>query len=282
MRWLAALCVLGALVGPAYAQTSGGECVPSQRVRCPSPVEIVALANDTARQRPTRDAFVAARQIYVYAPGALYELYTSPTHISVILLEPGEVITGIAAGDTSRWMVTEVEAEAQEDPRSIVLVKPHTIGLSTNIVIVTDRRTYLVEARAVSGDRYSAEVAWTYPNGDAAAPSHAIESLSFDYRVRTVRGATPRWLPARVFDDGRRTWIEFPVDVAGADMPPLFVITPEGAELANTRVQGRRIMLDRIFDAAELRLGVRAPIIVRIERGPRQPPWRQRRTGGRP
>lgn len=282
MRWLVALYALGAVVDPAHAQTLEGECVSSRRVRCPTPVEILALANDSARQRPTRDAFVAARQIYAYAPGALYELYTSPTHISVILLEPGEVVTGIAAGDTSRWMVTEVEAEAQEDPRSIVLVKPHTIGLSTNIVIVTDRRTYLVEARAVGGDRYSAEVAWTYPNADAAAPTHTIETLFFDYRVRTVRGVAPRWMPTRVFDDGRRTWIEFPVEVASAEMPPVFVITPEGAELTNTRVQGRRIMLDRIFDTAELRFGVRAPIVVRIERGPTRPPVRQRRVGGRP
>lgn len=282
MRWLVALCALVASAGSAQAQTDDDPCAPSRRVRCPTPVEIVAIANDVARQRPTRDAFAAARQIYAYAPGALYELYASPTHISVILLEPGEIITGIAAGDTSRWMVTEVEAEAQEEPRAIVLVKPHAIGLSTNIVIVTDRRTYLVEARALSGDRYSAEIAWTYPESDAEALPTTIDNFFFDYRIRTVRGVAPRWMPTRVFDDGRRTWIEFPVEVAAADMPPVFVITPEGAELTNTRVQGRRIMLDRIVDRAELRFGVRAPIVVRIERGPRQPPVRQRRAGGRP
>ena len=277
----AAVCLL-ATPTLAMAQELGAtECAPSRRVRCPTPIEVVALANDAARQRPTRDAFAEARQVYAYASGAIYELYASPTHVSVILLEAGEVITGIAAGDTSRWMVTEVEAEAQEEPRAIVLVKPQTSGLSTNIVIVTDRRTYLVEARASSGERYSAEIAWTYPERDAA-PSAAVEVLFFDYRVRTVRGRAPRWSPSRVFDDGRRTWIEFPADVAAADMPPLFVITPEGAELANYRVDGRRMMVDRVFDTAELRLGVRAPITVRIERGPARPSARPRRVGGRP
>ncbi len=265
----------------AAAQTpSSQDCAPSRRVRCPTPIEIVALANDAARQRPRREAFAAARQIYVYAPGAIYELYASPTHVSAILLEPGETITGVAAGDTSRWMVTEVEAEAEAWPRALVLVKPHTSGLSTNIVIVTDRRTYLVEARALSGDRYSAEIAWTYPEAGRAAAPERGETIHFDYRIRTVRGARPRWLPARVYDDGRRTWIEFPPAVEAADMPPLFVITPEGAELANYRVEGRRMMVDRIFDAAELRLGVRAPIVVRIERGPR-PPVRRQRIGRR-
>lgn len=284
MRSILASAATCLLLTPSLAdaqEIGSGDCVPPRRVRCPTPIEVVALANDAARQRPTRDAFAEARQVYFYAPGAIYELYASPTHVSVILLEAGEIITGIAAGDTLRWMVTEVEAEAQEEPRAIVLVKPQTSGLSTNIVIVTDRRTYLVEARANSGERYSAEIAWTYPERDAA-PSAALEALSFDYRIRTVRGRTPRWSPSRVFDDERRTWIEFPADVAAADMPPLFVITPEGAELANYRVDGRRMMVDRVFDTAELRLGVRAPIIVRIERGPARPPARPRRVGGRP
>jgi type IV secretion system protein VirB9 len=275
----AALCLS---LAPAIASAEdSGECIPSRRVRCPTPIEVVALANSAARHEPTRDGFAEARQVYAYAPGAIYELYASPAHVSVILLEPGEIVTGIAAGDTSRWMVTEVEAEAQEEPRAIVLVKPQAPGLSTNIVIVTDRRTYLVEAHANAGERYSAEIAWTYPVRDVA-PAAAVVALSFDYRIRTVRGRTPRWMPSRVFDDGRRTWIEFPSNVAASDMPPLFVITPEGAELANYRVDGRRMMIDRIFDAAELRLGVRAPVIVRIERGAPHPPERRRRSGGRP
>ena len=49
-------------------------------------------------------------------------------------------------------------------------------------------------------------------------------------------------------------------------MPPLFVITNEGAELTNYRVVGSRYMVDRLFDTAELRLGTHAPIVVRIER----------------
>jgi len=69
-----------------------------------------------------------------------------------------------------------------------------------------------------------------------------------------------------VFDDGRRTWIEFPAGVIASDMPPLFVITGEGAEITNYRVQGQRYVVDRLFDRAELRLGARSPIVVRIDR----------------
>ena len=41
-------------------------------------------------------------------------------------------------------------------------------------------------------------------------------------------------------------------------MPPLFVIGPGGAgELVNYRVSGHHLIVDRLFAAAELRLGDR-------------------------
>ncbi len=246
--------------------TSDETCVTSRRVRCPSAAEILAAANDRARRAPDANAFVRARQIYPYESGGLYRLYASPTYVSMILLEPGEAVTAIAAGDTSRWMVTEAEAEAERAPRAIILVKPNSANLNTNIAIITDRRTYLVEAQSVAGDRYSAEIAWTYADAVASAPRPLLDTINTAYRVRAVRGARPAWSPVSVSDDGRRTWIEFPPGIDAGDLPPLFVITPEGAELVNYRVDGARYVVDRVFDAAELRLGVRAPIIVRIER----------------
>ncbi len=256
------------LRGPLEAAPQEPPPPPARRRgREVSPVQALAAANLAARQRPTPDGFNEARHIYSYEPGAIYELYTSPSFVSIVMLEPGETLSDIAAGDTSRWMVTEAVAESQSDPRTIVLVKPHTAGLRTNIVLITDRRTYIIEAISQAGTTYAAQVAWTYPA--SAGPSIAgvpIDQLNFAYRVRTVRGHTPAWTPARVFDDGRRTWIEFAAGVAAADMPPLFVVTGEGAELVNYRVQGQRYMIDRVFDRAELRLGTRAPVIVRIDR----------------
>ena len=238
-----------------------------RRSRAAPPLQVLAEANTAARQRPMSDAFNQARHVFSYQPGALYELYTNPNYVSTILLEPGETLTDIAAGDTSRWMVTEATGESETEPRTIVLVKPQTTGLRTNVVLITDRRTYLVEAISQAGSAYAAQVAWSYPPSEgAAAGVPSIDRLNFAYRVRTVRGRAPVWAPARVFDDGRRTWIEFAPNVAAADMPPLFVVTGEGAELVNYRVQGQRMIVDRIFDRAELRLGVRAPVIVRIDR----------------
>lgn len=241
----------------------------TRRTRTETPIEILSDANRAARQSPTRDGFVAARHVYAYEPGAIYELYANPTYVSTILLEPGETLGDIAAGDTSRWMVTETQGEAEGDARTIVLVKPNATGLRTNIVLVTDRRTYLIEAVSQAG-AYSAQIAWRYREADAAVQTTPLDALEFGYRVDTVRGRRPAWQPMRVFDDGRSTWIEFDARANASDLPPLFVITPEGAELVNYRVietpNGRRYQVDRLFDVAELRLGDRAPIVVRIER----------------
>ena len=230
-------------------------------------LDVVAAANDAARQRPAASGFQEARHVYAFQPGAIYELYTNPTYVSAILLEPGEEVSAAAAGDTARWLVTRVDGEG--DARSIILVKPQAPDLRTNIMIITNRRQYQIEAVSQSGSVYSAQIAWSYPaDSEQEASASPMAQLNFDYRVRAVRGPKPRWMPVRVFDDGRRTWIEFPPDVVATDMPPLFVITADGAELVNYRVQGTRYMIDRVFDTAELRLGTRAQTIVRIERGP--------------
>ncbi len=274
-----ALAVLDvAAASPASAQ--------SRRARAETPVELLAAANTAARQGPTRDGFIEARHVYTYEAGALYEVYANPNYVSTILLEPGETLGDIAAGDTARWMVTEAQGESEGEARTIVLIKPNAPGLRTNVVLITDRRTYLIEAVSQSGVTYSAQVAWSYPQSEAAAHAAPTDALNFNYRIRTVRGSRPAWLPARVFDDGRRTWIEFAPDVIATDLPPLFVVGGEGAELVNYRTQqgptGKRYMVDRVFDTGELRFGTRTPIVVRIERNPTEAPRSRGRMRARP
>jgi type IV secretion system protein VirB9 len=56
-------------------------------------------------------------------------------------------------------------------------------------------------------------------------------------------------------------------------MPPLFVLGTDGdAELVNYRVRGNYYVVDRLFRAAELRLGERNQTVVRISRNERRSP----------
>ncbi len=257
------------------------EPAPSPRARrIVAPITALTTANADARRRPDPDAFVDAAQIYDYTPGALYEIYAAPGYLSTILLEPGEAIVTVAAGDTTRWMVDETTSGDLADPRALLLVKPIRAGIRTNIVLVTDRRTYLIEAVAVTGTTYSAQTAWRYPSDrarddPASIGGVALDALNFRYRIDTVRGQNPRWRPARVFDDGRRTYVEFPLDIVSSEAPPLFLRDGGDVALVNYRVVGNRYVIDRLFDVAELRLGGQRQTIVRISRE------RPRTMGGR-
>jgi type IV secretion system protein VirB9 len=247
------------------------------------PAARVALANAAARVQPSRDGYINAVQVYPFADGALYQVYAAPGQVTDIALEEGETLAGtgpVAAGDTVRWVIGDTESGAGATKRAHILLKPTRADLKTNLVINTDRRTYHLELRATAST-YMASVSWRYPvdqlvalRGQAAAADEAapiasgidVDRLNFGYRID---GARPPWRPTQVFDDGRQVFIEFPAGIAEGEMPPLFVLGPKGkdAELVNYRVRGRHMIVDRLFQVAELRLGGKgSEQRVRIER----------------
>ena len=68
-------------------------------------------------------------------------------------------------------------------------------------------------------------------------------------------------------DDGRKTFIQFPATLRTTEAPALFIRSAEGkTQLVNYRVKGNYYIVDRLFDLAELRVGEKQPIIVRIMR----------------
>ena len=166
---------------------------PTRRVRGPqTPIAALAEANAEARRRPDPSNFTDATQIYDYAPGAIYEVYGAPGFISTVLLEPGETIVTVAAGDTTRWMVEQAVGGDIVNARAMLLIKPTRASIRTNIVLVTDRRSYALEAIATSGQTYSAQTAWRYPAdadqrtlaGGPTAVRYAQLRLSHPYRAR--------------------------------------------------------------------------------------------------
>ena len=75
------------------------------------------------------------------------------------------------------------------------------------------------------------------------------------------------WSPVRVFDDGSKTFIQFPPGLASSEAPALFIVSFQGnTQLVNYRVQGDYYIVDRLFDEAQLIVGEQDPIIVEIRR----------------
>lgn len=243
----------------------------------------VATANAAATLAPTPQGFVDAVQIYPFTEGAIYRVITAPGRVTDIALQPGEALGAVASGDTVRWVIGDTSSGAGTDKRTHVLVKPFAAGLATNLIITTDRRSYHLALTSTARTALAA-LSWTYPQdmllalkrtqaeAEARAPvasGVAVEQLRFDY---TISGDSPAWRPLRAFDDGRQTFVEFPASLTVGEAPPLFLVGTDGtAQLVNYRVRGHFYIVDRLFTAAELRLGTKHPQVVRIERiGPDQ------------
>lgn len=238
----------------------------------------VSRANEEARMAPTREGYVNAIQVWPYTDGALYQVYASPGRVTVVSLQPGEELVTVAAGDTVRWIVGDTSSGTGADLRVSVLVKPTRSNLKTNLVITTSRRTYLIELTSTE-KAWMASVSWDYPKdrmlalqrqasqAQAAAPVDAglsLEKIRFRY---AISGSEPSWKPLRAFDDGEKVYIQFPGGIAQGELPPLFVVGAQGdGQLVNYRFRSPYYIVDRLFGAAELRLGADKGDVVRIER----------------
>jgi type IV secretion system protein VirB9 len=238
----------------------------------------VDAANAAALQEPTMHGYINAIQVYPFVEGALYRLYAAPEQMSDIALERGESLVAVSAGDTVRWVVGNTTSGSWDESQVHILVKPFAPDLKTNMVITTDRRAYHLALESTEKTAMAA-LSWTYPEdqlialnaqnekADAAAPiasGLALEHLRFRY---AITGDNPPWRPVRAFDDGSKVYIEFPGRIDQGEAPPLFVVEPNGDnDLVNYRVRRNYYIVDRLFAAAELRLGQDPQQVVRISR----------------
>ncbi|MFP4387206.1 MAG: P-type conjugative transfer protein TrbG [Alphaproteobacteria bacterium] len=249
-----------------------------------SPEKVIEDARKAALQKSTPDGFINAMQVFDYMPGALYEIYSSPGYITSIVLKPGENLIAKTAGDTVRWIMGETMMGAGKDQRVVLLVKPLKPNLSTNMMITTDQRIYMLEAKSMEGGVYNASVTWNYPHDDfddlkqkaintaiqeeqIVAGQVNLNDLNYDYDIEVAKGKEPDWMPVETFDDGYKTYIRFSNNLGTTKAPVLYVLADNGdTEIVNYRVRGNFYVIDRIIKKAELRLGTKYPRIVHITR----------------
>ncbi len=242
--------------------------------------QAISRANAEARESSRADAFVGGLQIFSYAPGRVFEVWTAPLRVTTLTLGPGEEVTAKAAGDTVRWQIGEAISGAGPERRTHVLIKPLERQLETNLVLTTNQRVYLVQLKSGPPESFNAAVAWdlgvlsppltpTHRQAQAPVADPLVTPAGpLDARFRiTSRGRRPAWSPASVTTDGVRTFIAFPAALQASQAPALFVLGEGGErQMVNYRQQGELMVVDRVLDRAELRLGLVRPQVVRITR----------------
>jgi P-type conjugative transfer protein TrbG len=262
---------------PRSPRSPPGGLAPAADDAARSGPAAIAAANASARETSRARGFLGGVQVFAYDPGRVYEVWTAPLRVTTLTLSPGETVVAKAAGDTVRWQIGETQSGEGANQRAHVMIKPLQRGLETNLVLATSRRVYLVQLRSGAPETFNAAVTWdlgsvleTPALAAGPAPSSGLVTpqgpLDAGFRI-AAKGRRPPWTPTAVMTDGVRTFLTFPPGVAAGEAPALFALSPTGeAQLVNYRQQGGLWVVDRVLQAAELRVGGRKPQVVRIDR----------------
>jgi type IV secretion system protein VirB9 len=225
------------------------------------------------------------RVVYIFGQG-MPVMVCAPLRVCAIELQAGEHLQSQPQiGDSRRWEITPVLSGSGLDETPLLIVKPIETGLETDLIVSTDRRTYVF--RLVSDPtRFVSRLAFQYPGEDSAkwaafqahqdAAKHdaeaiaeqarekdkragvvpmadnALDNLYFDYKLN----GDAAYRPQQVFDDGQHTYLIYPNDGRFRELPTLLIQVNGKSELVNFRVDGSRYIVDRLFDKAILVVGV--------------------------
>jgi type IV secretion system protein VirB9 len=216
---------------------------------------------------------------YAWDESFVYEIHTSPFRTTDLMLEPGELVLEMPfLSEEKVWEIgAGVSLEKGRDTQHF-FIKPAYAGLTTSMIIITDRRVYHLLLKsfrtpaAGGAELYMAMVRFIYPplmpfvikcdklrkqsdEADSLAFGTNLADprmLSFDYRMTYSALRKPLWLPQRVYDDGRKTYIVMDRRMLHAESPVLF---NHRNERINYRVHENMIVIDELVESVTLRRG---------------------------
>jgi type IV secretion system protein VirB9 len=245
--------------------------VPSGTPYTPPPAGRDAVAASNAEGILKPQDYSKAAMIYDYDGDWVYEVYTQPLRATDICLEPGEQASEIPfVSDSERWLLGAGISRENGQEVQHIYVKPKTHGIEASLIINTDRRVYHLIVKSFS-NVHMPVVRWRYPgrnmpeffqgrSGAAAAGGETVDPrfLSFNYRITYGWFRKPRWLPSLVYDDGRKTYIAFPLDISQGELPAVF---EDRSDVVNYRVAGNIVIIDKLIEKITVKKEGREVII---------------------
>jgi P-type conjugative transfer protein TrbG len=212
-------------------------------------------------------------------------------NVTDIELQSGEIVTHINIGDSIRWTVESAVSGSGSNQIQHLVVKPREIGLSTSLIVTTDRRCYhlllisdqgpfmhdvtflyepeqhttLVASAALSPAPTPAKAAKADPppRRKQSAGKQVVKDPPDDADEDYVIKGKPSWRPVSAYSKNGHTYIQMPPSFKHGDAPVLFEEKKSGLfghfkNLVNYRVHGRWIVADTVIDNAVLVSGVGA------------------------
>ncbi len=170
---------------------------------------------------------------------------------------PDEHFVSLGAGDTS---ALDVGAEGNH-----LLLKPRQATAGTNLTIITNRRVYFLDyralARAPRPDEAVYSIVFRYgaasdapPPGDGSRElSRRLDRLPAEQNRDYWFCGSPALKPSAAADDGLQLRLTFPPQ---SELPAIFVAEPDGSEsLVNFHVENDTVVIHRLAPRFVLRRG---------------------------
>tara|TARA_R110002124_G_scaffold278874_1_gene451100 strand:+ start:7171 stop:7932 length:762 start_codon:yes stop_codon:yes gene_type:complete len=193
----------------------------------------------------------------VYSPRDVTEIRGHYGYQTLIEFNRDEAIQNIALGDSMAWYVNPNEEG------NLLFVKPVEDNATTNLTVVTSKRTYHFELNASAANGPHAKnmafhVQFKYPENTSGFIERPIADQSqgnnippsawnFDYEFAGHTGQVPK----RTFDDGDFTYFEFDKQT---EVPAIFSVAANGTEsLINYTIEGRYVVVHSIGKQFTLR-----------------------------
>jgi type IV secretion system protein VirB9 len=209
-----------------------------------------------AQHRPQPSDGDPRLQTVEYRNNQVVTLEVAPGYQLSVEFAADERIESVGLGDSSAWMVSPTK---RGDHLFIKAVQP---GVSTNMTVVTDIRTYAFDLHPLPGP--SATMAYTVRFSYPAPPQTNLQTaeagIVHDVRYRVSGDKKLR--PSAISDDGIKTYIEWPANVA---MPAVYAINDQGREaLVNGIVQDKTFVIDGVARQLLFRIDKRVARATRL------------------
>ena len=220
-----------------------------------TPETVIQKANKEALITPSSDGYFGGRaeQRYVYQPGKVYLVVSSPNHPPTLLLPPNERLAAAPVihqcaeqdQDNACWIVGATEIGSEQRHQEAVILRPAKAGLDSTMPLLTQGgRAYSIRLRSQEGMGMIA-VTWELPSvqvlptsndrqpmpepqgsqpptSTLRAPVIALDRLHTAYTIEVASKQRPPWVPLQVFDDGTRSFIRFKEDLGFTAAPAVF------------------------------------------------------------
>lgn len=229
--------------------------------------EAARESTSSSMQSPSK--WTHGTMYYDFDSDFTYEIYCQPYRVTDIQLEPGEqVIEMPFLSESQVWEIGAGVSRVGGVDTQHFFLKPAYSGLETSFIIITDKRIYHLMLKSFK-DVYMTQVKWEYPNtmpftlssetlnnsvNKLSKETFSVDPtyLSFDYKMTYSVFKKPYWLPQRVYDDGKRTYIVMDETVLHMTSPVLF---NNRNERINYSVNKNLIIINELIEKVTLRVG---------------------------